>query len=171
MGKRKIAAENADLLRQLQELENQANMLGKLNAQLQTQLDEARHVADDEAKERAALLGKFKNLEHELDGVKEHLDEESGIKEDLLRQVAKANNEADMWRSKYETEGIAKAEDIEMNKLKLQARLTEAQGTIEQLTLKAAQVEKAKAKVAADIEDMAAQADQAQLLNAMEKKA
>merc|ERR1712185_75963 len=96
----------------------------------------------------------------------EHLDEESGIKEDLLRQVAKANNEADMWRSKYETEGIAKAEDIEMNKLKLQARLTEAQGTIEQLTLKAAQVEKAKAKVAADIEDMAAQADQAQLLNA-----
>merc|ERR1712223_319623 len=170
--KRKIAAENADLLRQLQELENQANMLSKLKAQLQTQSDEARVVADGEAKDRAALLGKFKNLEHELDGVKEHLDGESGIKEDLLRQVAKANNEADMWRSKYETEGIAKAEDIEMNKLKLQARLTEAQGTIEQLTLKAAQVEKAKAKVAADIEDMAAQADQAQLLNAsMEKKA
>merc|ERR1712156_398507 len=170
--KRKIAAENADLLRQLQELENQANMLSKLKAQLQTQLDEARVVADGEAKDRAALLGKFKNLEHELDGVKEHLDEESGIKEDLLRQAAKANNEADMWRSKYETEGIAKAEDIEMNKLKLQARLTEAQGTIEQLTLKAAQVEKAKAKVTADIEDMAAQADQAQLLNAsIEKKA
>merc|ERR1711993_31842 len=120
-GKRKIAAENADLLRQLQELENQANMLSKLKAQLTVQLDEARMVADGEAKERAALLGKFKNLEHELDGVKEHLDEESGIKEDLLRQVAKANNEADMWRSKYETEGIAKAEDIEMNKLKLQA--------------------------------------------------
>merc|ERR1719191_1971961 len=170
--KRKIAAENADLLRQVQELENQANMLGKLKAQLQTQLDEARVVADGEAKDRAALLGKFKNLEHELDGVKEHLDEESGIKEDLLRQVAKANNESDMWRSKYETEGLAKAEDIEMNKLKLQARLTEAQGVIEQLTLKAAQVDKAKAKVAADIEDMAAQADQAQLLNAsMEKKA
>merc|ERR1719189_1508008 len=151
--KRKIAAENADLLRQLQELENQANILGKLKAQLQTQLDEARLIADDEAKERAALLGKFKNLEHELDGVKEHLDEESGIKEDLLRQVAKANNESDMWRSKYETEGLAKAEDIEMNKLKLQARLTEAQGVIEQLTLKAAQVDKAKAKVAADIEE------------------
>merc|ERR1712223_386048 len=145
--KRKIAAENADLLRQLRELENQANMLSKLKAQLQTQLDEARVVADGEAKDRAALLGKFKNLEHELDGVKEHLDEESGIKEDLLRQVAKANNEADMWRSKYETEGIAKAEDIEMNKLKLQARLTEAQGTIEQLTLKAAQVEKPRQRL------------------------
>merc|ERR1719189_2695078 len=141
--KRKIAAENADLLRQLQELENQANMLAKLKAQLTVQLDEARMVADGEAKERAALLGKFKNLEHELDGVKEHLDEESGIKEDLLRQVAKATNESDMWRSKYETEGVAKAEDIEMNKLKLQARLTEASVTVEQLTLKAAQVDKA----------------------------
>merc|ERR1712088_602573 len=140
--KRKIAAENADSLRQLQELENQANMLAKLKVQLSTQLDEARMVADGEAKERAALLGKFKNLEHELDGVKEHLDEESGIKEDLLRQVAKASNESDMWRSKYETEGVAKAEDIEMNKLKLQARLTEAQGVIEQLTLKAAQFDK-----------------------------
>merc|ERR1719288_594972 len=53
--KRKIAAENADLLRQLQELENQANMLSKLKAQLQTQLDEARVVADGEAKDRAAL--------------------------------------------------------------------------------------------------------------------
>merc|ERR1711992_93625 len=37
-GKRKIAAENADLLRQLQELENQANMLSKLKAQLVGQL-------------------------------------------------------------------------------------------------------------------------------------
>merc|ERR1712213_209556 len=90
-GKRKMAAENADPLRQLQELENQANMLAKLKAQLQTQLDEARVVADGEAKDRAALLGKFKNLEHELDGVKEHLDEETGIKDDLLRQVTKAN--------------------------------------------------------------------------------
>merc|ERR1711881_532596 len=169
---KKIAAENADLLRQVQELENQANMLAKLKVQLVSSLDEARRVADDEAKERAALLGKFENLEHELDGVKEHMDEEGGLKEDILRQVAKANQESDMWRTKYETEAVAKAEDIEMNKLKLQARLTEAQGTIEQLNLKAAQIEKAKAKVQADIDDMAAQADQAQLLNAsMEKKA
>merc|ERR1712127_796964 len=152
--KRKIAAENADLLKQGQELEKQANMMSKLKVQLESQLSEAGHVADNEAKERAALLGKFKNLEHELDGVKDHLEEETGIKSDLLRQVNKGNQESDMWRSKYETEGVAKAEDIEMNKLKLQARLTEAQGTIEQLQLKAAQV------------------DQAQLLNAsMEKKA
>merc|ERR1711923_636178 len=73
--KRKIAAENADLLRQVQELENAANMMGKVKTQLISALDEAKHVADEEGKERHSLLGKFKNLEHEIDGTKEHLNE------------------------------------------------------------------------------------------------
>ena len=77
-----------------------------------------------------------------------------------------------MWRQKYEIEGIAKAEELEMAKMKLQARLSESQAVIEQLTLKLAQLEKAKAKAAADATDMAQQLDQAQILNAaMEKKA
>merc|ERR1739846_153522 len=88
--KRKVAAENADLLRQLQELENNASMLGKIRVQLVAQLDEVKRVADDEGKERMSLLGKFKNVEHELDGIKEQLEEETGGKDDILRQVAKA---------------------------------------------------------------------------------
>merc|ERR1711997_1388347 len=124
--KRKMAAENADLLRSVQELENNANMVSKYKIQLVSALDEAKKVADAEAKERQALLGKFKNLEHDLDGSKAMMDEESGAKDDILRQVAKACSEADMWRSKYENEAVAKAEDLEMTKLKLQARLSEA---------------------------------------------
>ena len=58
--KRKMVAENADLLRQLQEMENAANMLAKLKLTLADQLDEARAVADHEAKERQSLLGKFR---------------------------------------------------------------------------------------------------------------
>merc|ERR1711971_908413 len=167
--KRKVAAENADLLRQLQELENNASMLGKIRVQLVAQLDEAKHVADDEAKERHALLGKFKNVEHELDGIKEQLEEETGGKDDVLRQVAKAVQEADMWRAKYEQEGLAKAEDLEMAKVKLQSRLSEAQGTIEQLNAKFGQLDKAKTKIQGDIDEMAAQAH---ILNSsMEKKA
>merc|ERR1712218_277241 len=50
--KRKLAAENADVLRQLQELENTANMLNKYKVQLTSQLEETKRVADDEAKER-----------------------------------------------------------------------------------------------------------------------
>merc|ERR1712058_103148 len=62
--------------------------------------------------------------------------------------------------------------ELEMSRLKLQARLSESQATIEQMSLKLAQLEKAKSKVAADAQDMAVQLDQAQIMNAaMEKKA
>ena len=170
--KRKLAAENADLLRQLQELENSANMLGKIKVQLMATLEEQRRVSDDEARERQALLGKFKNLEHELDGMREQLEEEAGAKGDVIRQLQKAAQEADMWRAKYESEGLARAEELEMSKMKLQARLAEAQGTIEQLNAKLNQIEKAKTKIQADIDEVSAQADQAHILNnSMEKKA
>merc|ERR550532_3369498 len=144
--KRKLAADNADLLRQLQEIENNAALMAKYKVQLSAQLEEVRRVADDEAKERQALLGKFKNLEHELDGHREHLEEEIGAKEDIHRQLTKTNQESDFWRQKFETEGLARAEEIEMTKMKLQARLSECQGTIE-LQLKVAQIDKAKGKL------------------------
>merc|ERR1719162_2254744 len=73
--KRKLAAENADLLRQLQELENVANMLSKTKVQLVSSLGEQRRITDDEAKERLSLMGKYKNLEHEIEGMREQLEE------------------------------------------------------------------------------------------------
>merc|ERR1719384_2163940 len=171
-GKRKLAAENADLLRQLQEIENSANMLNKIKVQLIAQLDEARSVAENEGKDRLSLLARYKNLEHELDGTKEQLDEEMALKDDFIRQVRKTADESDMWRQKYENDAVAKAEELEMAKMKLQARLSESEGTVEQLNAKLGQIDKAKMKLQSDIEAMAAQLDQAHLLNnSMEKKA
>ena len=45
--KRKLSAENADLLRKLQELENSANLLPKTKAGLVFQLDEQKGIADN----------------------------------------------------------------------------------------------------------------------------
>merc|ERR1711881_453455 len=170
--KRKIAAENAGLLRQLQEMENSANMLSKLKLTLADQLDEARAVADHEAKERQSLLGKFRNAEHEVAGMQDHYQEEISAKENLGRSLNKALGEADMLRVRYEKEGVAKAEELEMAKLKMQARLSEADSTADQLKAKLAQLDKARAKLASDLEAQAQALDQAQILNlAMEKKA
>merc|ERR1719454_2194374 len=77
-----------------------------------------------------------------------------------------------MWRGKYESEAVAKAEELEMTKMKLQARLTEAESTIENLNGKLTQIDRAKGKIGAEIEEMTVNLDQAQILNnAMEKKA
>merc|ERR1712002_1278330 len=170
--KRRLTAENADLLRQLQELESNANLLLKTKAALVAALDEQKMIADEVAKERVSLLSKFRNLEHEADGLKQNYDEEAVGRENVGRQLNKALGDADMWRQKYEIDGIAKAEELEMSSMKLQARLSEGQATIEQLNGKLAQLERAKAKSQADLNDMAVQLDQAQILNAaMEKKA
>merc|ERR1719150_2593419 len=146
-GKRKLAAENGDLLRQLQELETTANMMTKTKSALAAQLDEQRIIADDVAKDRQSLLGKFRNAEHDVDGMKEHFDEEVSAKENLMRQLNKAQGESDMWRTRYEKDGVGKAEELEMSRLKMQARLSEAESTVGQLNSKLAQVEKAKAKL------------------------
>merc|ERR1712061_774950 len=170
--KRKIAAENGDLLRQLQELENNANLLVKVKSSLSAQLDDQKIIADNEAKERQSLLGKFRNAEHEVDGMKEHLDEEVAAKDNIARQFNKASGEAEMWRQRYEKEGVAKAEELEMSKLKIQARLSEGESTIGQLNSKLSQLEKAKGKLQGELEEMPVQLDQAQILNAsMDKKA
>ena len=77
-----------------------------------------------------------------------------------------------MWRQKYETEAVAKAEELEMSKMKLTARLTEAEATIQNLNAKLHQLEKSRGKVQADCEEMNINLDQAQVMNSkMERQA
>merc|ERR1712106_625712 len=88
-GKRRVTAESADLLRQLQELEGDANLLVKTKSALVAALDEQKAIADNESKERVSLLAKYRNLEHEADGLKQNFDEEVGARENLGRQLGK----------------------------------------------------------------------------------
>merc|ERR1711989_88029 len=97
--------------------------------------------------------------------MKDQMEEESSSKDDTLRLLNKALQEADMWRLKFEREALAKAEELEMSKMKMQARLAEAQGTIEQMQAKLAQLERSKDKLQVEIDEIAVQADQAHLLN------
>merc|ERR1719458_1328650 len=170
--KNKIAVENSDLLRIVGDLDNNLNILAKQKAALAAQLNDVKALCDNEARERGLLLGKYRNLEHELDGAREALDEEAAGRENVLRLTAKAEGEAQCWRQKYETDAVAKGEELEMTKMKLTARLTEAEAAIDNLNAKLSQVEKAKAKIAGESSEMANSLDQAQVLNAaMERKA
>merc|ERR1711936_1230141 len=170
--KNKISCENSDLLRIVGDLDNNLNILAKQKSALAAQLNDVKAPCDNEARERGLLLGKYRNLEHELDGAREALDEEAAGRENVLRLTAKAEGEAQCWRQKYETDAVAKGEELEMTKMKLTARLTEAEAAIENLNAKLSQVEKAKGKVASEISDMANSLDQAQVLNAaMDRKA
>merc|ERR1711887_250930 len=170
--KNKIATENSDLLRIVGDLDNNLNIISKQKSALAAQLNDVKALCDNEARERGLLLGKYRNLEHEMDGAREALDEETASRENVLRLIAKAEGEAQVWRQKFETDAVAKGEELEMTKMKLTARLTEAEAAIDNLNAKLAQVEKAKAKIAGEINEMTTSLDQAQVLNAaMDRKA
>jgi len=172
MSKNKIANENAELFRIVGDLENNLNIIAKSKSALGAQLNDVKALCDNEARERQLLLGKYRNLEHELDGAKEALDEETAGRENILRLVAKAEGDAAAYRQKYEVDAVAKGEELEMTKMKLAARNTEAETTIDNLNAKLVQVEKAKAKIQGEINEMTANLDQAQVVNAaMERKA
>merc|ERR1712119_157480 len=172
MSKNKIANENAELFRIVGDLENNLNIIAKQKSALGAQLNDVKALCDNEARERQLLLGKFKNLEHEVDGAKEALDEEASGRENILRLVAKAEGDGALMRQKYEVEAVAKGEELEMTKMKLAARNTEAEATVDNLNAKLVQIEKAKSKIQGEINEMTASLDQAQVINAaMERKA
>merc|ERR1712106_1079076 len=77
MSKNKIANENAELFRIVGDLDNNLNIIAKSKSALGAQLNDVKALCDNEARERQLLLGKFRNLEHEVDGAKEALDEEA----------------------------------------------------------------------------------------------
>ncbi|XP_015512933.1 myosin heavy chain, muscle isoform X3 [Neodiprion pinetum] len=169
--KKKLSIENSDLLRQLEEAESQVSQLSKIKISLTTQLEDTKRLADEESRERATLLGKFRNLEHDLDNIREQVEEEAEGKADIQRQLSKANAEAQLWRTKYESEGVARAEELEEAKRKLQARLAEAEETIESLNQKVIALEKTKQRLATEVEDLQLEVDRATAIaNAAEKK-
>merc|ERR1719452_258231 len=76
--KKKLAVENADLLRQLEDAETQNSMLGKMKLSLTNQLDDTKKLADEEGEAKA----------------------------DTQRQLSKSSAECQIWKQKYEHEGI-----------------------------------------------------------------
>merc|ERR1712149_138404 len=131
--RKKLQVENQDLLRQIEETENGIASLGKAKISLTTQLEDTKRLGDSEARDRAALLAKFKNLNSELENLRERIEEESEKKSDALKALSKSQAEIQLWRSKFETEGLGRIDELEGSKQKLSARLAEAEETIETL--------------------------------------
>ena len=86
--------------------------------------------------------------------MREKIDEENQKKSDALKALSKAQAEMQLWRSKYETEGLGHVEELESNRSKLSARLNEAEETIDTLNQKVASTEKTKHRLETELEDL-----------------
>merc|ERR1712042_163415 len=71
--KKRLQVENQDLNRQIEELENAVANANKNKCSLTTQLEDTKALADAEAKDRASLLTKYKNMSTDLENLREKL--------------------------------------------------------------------------------------------------
>merc|ERR1712186_264852 len=122
---------------------------------LGTQLEDTKKLADGEARDRAALLTKFKALVSESENLRMKIDEESEKKNDVLKALSKAQSEIQLWKSKYETEALGRIDELESGKSKLAAKVAEAEENIEALNAKIGSAEKSAARMNSELEELA----------------
>merc|ERR1711971_1145205 len=75
--KKRLQVENQDLNRQIEELENAIANMNKAKISVTTQLEDTKALADAEAKDRAALLTKYKMMSTDLENLREKLENEA----------------------------------------------------------------------------------------------
>merc|ERR1711997_604429 len=82
------------------------------------------------------------------------IDDEHQRKSDALKALSKAQAEIQLWRSRYETEGLGRVDELESSRNKLQARIAEAEETVDSLQQKIANAEKSKGRMQSDLEEI-----------------
>jgi len=152
--KKRLDVEKQDLERQIEEGENAMAQLNKSKISLTTQLEDTKRLGDAEGRDRSALLSKFKNLNTDLENTRERIEDEHQRKSDALKALSKAQAEIQLWRSRFETEGMGRVDELEMSRNKLQARIQEAEETVESLNVKIANGEKSRARMQSDLEEL-----------------
>merc|ERR1711868_95397 len=150
--KKKLMVESQDLNRQIEECENAIAALQKNKISLTTQLEDTKRLGDAEARDRASLLTKYKNLMTEAENLRMRIDEENEKKNDALKGLSKAQAEIQLWKSKYEVEALGRIDELEGGKAKLASRVREAEEVIENLNAKIASAEKSKSRLETELE-------------------
>merc|ERR1712078_50400 len=117
-------------------------------------LEDTKALADAEAKDRAALLTKYKMMSTDLENLREKLENEAMRKSDALKALSKSQAEIQLWKSRYETEGMGRIEELEGARNKLQSKIVENEELVDVLSTKVANAEKSKGRLATDLDDI-----------------
>merc|ERR550532_1061897 len=152
--KKRLEVEKQDLERQIEEGENALAALNKTKISLTTQLEDTKRLGEAEARDRSALLSKFKNLNTELENTRERIEDEHGRKSDALKALSKAQAEIQLWKSRFETEGMGRVDELDASRNKLMSRISEAEETVESLSVKIANGEKSKGRMQSDLKEL-----------------
>merc|ERR1719209_1761977 len=108
-----------------------------------------------ESKDRSSLLTKYKMMATDLENLREKMENEAMRKSDSLKALSKAQAEIQLWKSRFETEGMGRVEELESARNKLQAKIVESEELVDVLTTKVANAEKSKTRMNNELDDLA----------------
>merc|ERR1712110_573619 len=74
---------------------------------------------------------------------------------DALKALSKSQAEIQLWKSRYETEGMGRIEEREGARNKLQAKIVENEELVDALSTKVANAEKSKGRMNSELDDLA----------------
>ena len=154
--KSRLTNQNNDLQRQLDEAQEQVNALNKAKSALAKQLEEpttTKHL-EDESRQKSKFQSEARNLAGDLDSLRDQLEQEQEVGSDLQRAVKKAQDEAHMWKAKFDSgEGGVSGEAMDELKKKLSRQLRAVEEQLESATAKANSADKDRRRLQAELED------------------
>uniref|UniRef100_A0A674PLE3 Myosin, heavy chain 6, cardiac muscle, alpha n=1 Tax=Takifugu rubripes TaxID=31033 RepID=A0A674PLE3_TAKRU len=150
----KFLTENGELGRRLEEKECLISQLTRAKMSYNQQVEDLRRQLEEEVKAKNALAHAVQSARHDCDLLREQFEEEQEAKAELQRALSKSNTEVSTWRTKYESDGIQRMEELEEAKKKLVQRLQEAEEAIEAVNAKCSSLEKTKHRLQNEIEDL-----------------
>merc|ERR1739848_628190 len=97
---------------------------------------------------------KYKMMSTDLENMREKLENEAMRKSDALKALSKSQAEIQLWKSRLETEGMGRIEELDGARNKLQAKIVENEELVDVLATKVANAEKSKSRLASDLDDI-----------------
>lgn len=148
----RLSSENSDLMKEVQEYKISLDNTNHIKLQLASQLEDLRRKYEDEERRRSTLETTVHALEMEVESYKTQLDEESEVRIDLERQFVKVSGECATYKTKYETECLAHADEVEELRRKMTQKTAEYEEQLEALLNKCGALEKAKSRLQSEVE-------------------
>lgn len=150
--RQRLANENVELIKEVHDYKMSLDNVNHLKSQLATQLEDTKRRLEEEDRKRAAVENHCHTLEVENESLKVQIEEESEQRVEVERQLAKANGDIASWKSKYDAEVQAHADEVDDLKRKVAQRIQEYEEQLESLINKCSSLEKQKSRLQSEVE-------------------
>merc|ERR1719400_1364880 len=138
------------------ELDKQGKLLQAAIVDSNTRLDEMARALNEAESTKKRLQVENQDLNRQIEELENAIANMNKAKISVTTQLedTKSLSDTQLWKSRFETEGMGRIEELEGARNKLQAKIVENEELVDVLTTKVANAEKSKGRLATDLDDI-----------------